>query len=108
MENKSGIFVGLNKGFIVTKPKVNTRKLKPSYTKGKLGKRVSLIREVIREACGLAPYERKMLELIRTGIAIKEKRAVKLARRRLGTQKRAQHKRTELHAIIRAQKKRQQ
>ena len=105
MENKSGIFVGLNKGFIVTKPKVNTRKLKPSYKKGKLGKRVALVREVIREVVGLAPYERKMLELIRTGIAAKEKKAVKLAKRRLGTQRRAQNKRTELQEIIRAQRR---
>ena len=89
MENKSGIFVGLNKGFIVTKPKVNSRKLKPSYKKGKLGKRVSLVREVIREVAGLAPYERKMIEMIRTGIASKEKKAVKIAKRRLGTHLRA-------------------
>lgn len=89
MESRSGIFVGLNKGFIVTKPKVNTRKLKPSYKKGKLGKRVALVREVIREVVGLAPYERKMMEMIRTGVAIKEKKAVRLARKRLGTHSRA-------------------
>lgn len=105
MESKSGIFVGLNKGFIVTKPKVNTRKLKPSYKKGKLGKRVALVREVIREVTGLAPYERKMLELIRTGVASKEKKAIKLARRRLGTQRRAQSKRSELVEMIRAQRR---
>ncbi len=34
---KSGIFVGLNKGFIVQKPKTDSRRAKPSYTKGKLG-----------------------------------------------------------------------
>ena len=34
---KSGIFVGLNSGFIVQKPKINTRKAKPSYKKGKIG-----------------------------------------------------------------------
>ncbi len=105
MSQKTGIFVGLNKGFIVTKPKVNTRSLKPSHQKGKLGKRVAVVREVIREVVGLAPYERKMIEMIRTGIASKEKKAVKIARRRLGTHKRAQHKRTEIHEIIRAQKK---
>ena len=93
MENKSGFFVGLNKGFIVTKPKVNTRKLKPSYKKGKLGKRVKMVREVIREVCGLSPVERKMMELIRTGVAAKEKRALKLARKRLGTHTRAKAKR---------------
>lgn len=90
MSSRSGIFVGLNKGFVVTKPKENTRKQKPSYKKGKLGKRVQLVREVIREVVGLAPYERKMIEMIRTGVAIKEKKAVKLARKRLGTQRRAQ------------------
>ena len=105
MESKSGIFVGLNKGFVVTKPKVNTRKLKQSYKKGKLGKRVALVREVIREVVGLAPYERKMMELIRTGVATKEKKAVKLARRRLGTHRRAQHKKAELVEMIRSQKK---
>ena len=105
MESKSGLFVGLNHGFIVTKPKVNTRKLKPSYTKGKLGKRVAQIREIIREVAGLAPYERKMMEMIRTGVSTKEKKAVKLARRRLGTHKRAQKKRDEINELIRAQRK---
>ena len=105
MEGKSGIFVGLNKGFIVTKPKTNTRKLKPSYKKGKLGKRVAIVREVIREVVGLAPYERKMIEMFRTGDAGKEKRAVRMARRRLGTHLRAQQKRNEIHEIIRLQKK---
>ena len=80
MSSRTGIFVGLNKGFIVTKPKNNTKKVKPSNSKGKLGKRVKLIREVIREVCGLAPYEKKMMELIRAGERSKEKKAVKMAR----------------------------
>ena len=63
------------------------------------------MREVIREVVGLAPYERKMIELIRTGVATKEKKAVKLARRRLGTHVRAHHKRAELVELIRTQKK---
>ena len=105
MESKTGIFVGLNKGFIVTKPKVNTRKQKPSHRKGALGKRVSFVREVIREVAGLAPYERKMMEMIRTGVASKEKKAVKLARARLGTHHRAQIKRDEINDLIRAQRK---
>ncbi len=105
MESKSGIFVGLNSGFIVTKPKVNTRKQKPSNRKGRLGKRVALVREVIREVAGLAPYERKMMEMIRTGVASKEKKAVKLARARLGTHHRAQRKRDEINELIRAQRR---
>ncbi len=105
MDSKTGIFVGLNKGFIVTKPKVNTRKLKPSYTRRTLGKRVAIVREIIREVAGLAPYERKMMEMIRTGVASKEKKAVKLARRRLGTHKRAQRKRDEINELIKAQRR---
>ena len=105
MEAKTGIFVGLNKGFIVTKPKIKTRDLKQSHRKGRLGKRVAVVREVIREVCGLAPYERKMMELIRTGVAAKEKKAIKVAKKRLGSNKRAQRKRDELQDIIRAQKK---
>lgn len=107
MENKSGVFVGLNKGFIVTKPKVNTRKEKPSYKKGKLGKRVKMVREVIREVVGFSPLERKMLELIRAGVAAKEKKAVRLARKRYGTHTRAQSKRSEIHEIIRLQRRKQ-
>ena len=64
-----------------------------------------MVREVMREVCGLAPYERKMMEMIRTGVAAKEKKAVKLARRKLGSNKRAQRKREEISNIIRAQKK---
>lgn len=105
MESKSGIFVGLNKGFIVTKPKINSKKGKAVTRKGRLGKRVQLVREVIREVAGLAPYEKKMMELIRTGVASKEKKAVKVARARLGTHHRAQVKRDEINELIRAQKK---
>ena len=105
MESRTGLFAGLNKGFIVTKPKVHPKRGKPAYRKGKLGKRVALVREVIREVSGLAPYERKMMEMIRTGVASKEKKAVKLARRRLGTNTRAQRKREEINEMIRAHKK---
>ena len=34
---KSGIFVGLNKGFIVQKPTVTKQKVRPAYRKGRLG-----------------------------------------------------------------------
>ena len=105
METRTGIFVGLSKGFVVTKPKVNPRKTKQSCKKGKLGKRVAVVREVIREVCGLAPYEKKMMEMIRTGVASKEKKAIKIARKRLGSNKRAQRKRDEIQSLIRAQKK---
>jgi large subunit ribosomal protein L36e len=84
---------------------VSTKKAKAARRKGALGKRVALVREVIREVAGLAPYEKKMMEMIRTGVASKEKKAVKVARRRLGTHNRAQRKRDEINDLIRAQKK---
>ena len=105
MSSKTGLFKGLNKGFIVTKPKVNTRRNKISYRKGRLGKRVNLVREVIREVVGFAPYEKKMAELIRSGDAPKEKKAVRIARARLGTHHRAVNKKNELVKLIANQKR---
>ena len=110
MDQRTGIFVGLNKGFIVTKPKAAANGFKngKSYSKGKSHDRVKGVREVIAEICGLSPFERKMCELIRTGIPSKEKRAVKLARRKLGGQGRANRKRDQINDVLRAQKKQAQ
>lgn len=105
MSNKSGLFIGLNHGFIVSKPKSNPKKSKPSYRKGALNNRVEFVREVVREIVGLNPYEKKMIELIRTGNSGKEKKAVKMARHRLGTHRRALQKKADIVKIIQAQKK---
>ena len=105
---KGGMFVGLKKGYVVTKPKDNPKKNRPVSRKGKLNKRVSLVREVIKEISGVAPYEKKMLELIKTGVPAREKRAVKLAKARLGNLKRANAKRDELTKFLQAQKRRPQ
>ena len=103
---RSGIFVGLNKGFIVTKPSGKTDLKKSRKSRNwRLGKRVQLIREVVREVAGFAPYEKKMLELIRTGNAGKEKRAQKVAKQRLGTLRRAKAKKAELSNIVQMQKR---
>ena len=67
--------------------------------------RVASVRKVIFEIAGLASYERKMMEAIRTQIPAKEKKAVKMARSRLGQHKRACAKRDQLQAIIAAQRK---
>ncbi len=105
---KTGLFVGLNHGFIVTKPKTHhdSHKIAKSHRKGRLHPRVAAVRQVIQEISGLAPYERKMLEMIRTGVQKKEKLAVKLARKRLGSQRRANAKRDQMVAVIAAQRKR--
>ncbi|PQQ10746.1 Ribosomal_L36e domain-containing protein [Prunus yedoensis var. nudiflora] len=81
------IFVGLNKGHIVTKRELAPR---PSDRKGKRSERVHFVRNLIREVAGFAPYEKRITELLKVG---KDKRALKVAKRKWGTHKRAKKKR---------------
>ena len=69
-----------------------------------LGKRVSLCREIAREAAGLSPYERRILDMIKTGGSAADKRIYKFAKRRLGSHKRAIHKREDIKAVNAAQR----
>ena len=48
--------------------------------KGHLSKRTAFVRDVVREVAGLAPYERRIIELLRNS---KDKRARKLAKKRV-------------------------
>ncbi len=90
-----GLAIGLNKGHIVTSIEV------PSWTVGKNPrKRVSTIRKVIKEITGKAPYERKIIELLKQKKANSAKKAYKLAKKSLGTHKRATKKRTELTEFL--------
>ncbi|KAJ3202681.1 60S ribosomal protein L36 [Entophlyctis luteolus] len=91
---KSGLFVGLNKGHIVT-PRVPREK--PSNRKGAHSKRASFVRSIVREVAGFAPYERRVMELLKNS---KDKRARKLAKRRLGTFLRAKKKIDHLTTVI--------
>ena len=103
--NKSGIFVGKNKGQVTTLPAKQAWKKRPVTMKGKLSNRSKAVREVIREIAGFAPYEKRMMELIRTGIAAKEKKAVKHARAKIGTHRRALIKKNDLVNLIAAAKR---
>ena len=71
--------------------------------KGRLHPRVSAIREVMTEVTGLSPFQRKMMELLKTGDSGKEKKAVRVARKRTGSHQRAQKVRDKIAAIIQAQ-----
>ncbi|CAN6612008.1 large ribosomal subunit protein eL36B [Trichomonascus vanleenenianus] len=91
---KSGIFVGVNKGHKVTP---RTPAPKPSYKKGTSSARTRFVRDLVREVAGLAPYERRVVELIRNS---QEKRARKLAKKKLGTHKRAKAKCEDMTRVI--------
>lgn len=91
----SGLFVGLNRGHVVTKKELAPR---PSDRKGKTSKRVHFVKNLIREVAGFAPYEKRITELLKVG---KDKRALKLAKRKLGTHKRAKKKREEMSSVLR-------
>lgn len=89
-----GIARGINKGHKVTERPVAP---KISHKKGVLSKRTDFVRSLVKEVVGLAPYERRLIELIRNG---GDKRARKLAKKRLGTHKRAQAKIEEMTTVI--------
>jgi len=98
----SGLAAGLNKGFLVTRRQLPP---KPSDVKGRKTPRVGLVREVIREVVGFAPYERRIIELLKIGSASTQKRALKLAKRRLGTHKRGKKKREEMAEVVSAMRR---
>ncbi|GAB1310382.1 ribosomal protein L36 [Madurella fahalii] len=91
---KTGIAKGINKGHKTT-PRVT--KTRPSQTKGRSSKRTEFVRSIVKEVAGLAPYERRVIELLRNG---KDKRARKFSKRKLGTFGRAKAKVDELQRVI--------
>ncbi|KAJ8908678.1 hypothetical protein NDN08_005383 [Rhodosorus marinus] len=91
----SGIAVGLEKGHVVTKRELAPR---PSSRKGRSTTKTKFVRDVVREVTGLAPYEKRIIELLRIGC---DKRALRLAKKRLGTHGRAKRKREEMSDVLR-------
>eukprot|EP01031_Cornospumella_fuschlensis_P051171 gene51171-62573_t len=88
--SSTGIAVGLNKGYPVTKREKVAR---PAASKGRVSKRTKFVRELIGEVVGLSPYEKRLLDMLKTGGTSSEKRMYKFAKRRLGTHRRALKKR---------------
>ena len=69
--------------------------------------RSRVVREVTREVAGLVPYEKRILDMIKTGGASSEKRMYKFAKQRLGTHKRALKKREDMKDVYASMRARQ-
>ncbi|KAJ1030253.1 hypothetical protein NDA16_001164 [Ustilago loliicola] len=90
---------GINRGYQTERRVLAPR---PSNRKGREGERVKVIRSVVREVAGFAPYERRAMELIRNS---KDKRARKFIKRRVGTLRRAKNKMETLTNVIAEQRR---
>jgi len=95
----SGIAVGANKGFVTTK---RPKRERQARKKGKCGRRVALVRGVIREVAGYAPYEKRIMEILKGGGNNPQKRAWRFAKNRLGTHGRAKRKVAEIADVVAA------
>ncbi|RMZ74150.1 nf-x1 type zinc finger [Pyrenophora seminiperda CCB06] len=94
VKQKSGLIIGLNAGHKVT-PRTPAPRI--SRRKGFLSKRTAFVREITKEVAGLAPYEKRIIELLRNS---KDKRARRLAKKRLGTFGRSKRKVDEMTKVI--------
>merc|ERR1719164_213272 len=88
------IAVGLEKGHPVEKRARPARRAKGAATP-----KLTTCREVVREVAGLLQYERRLLDMLKTGGASSEKRMYKFAKKRLGTHKRALRKREDIKDV---------
>ena len=69
-------------------------------------KRTKMCRALAREVVGLSPYEKRILDMIKTGGSAADKRVYKFAKRRLGSHKRAVVKREDIKEVNAAQRAR--
>merc|ERR1712137_808940 len=81
------------------KTTLRKRPQQPRYAKGTQGKRSLLAKQVAREVCGFAPYEKRAIELLRNSL---DKRALRVCKKKLGTHKRAKSKVDELGKFARS------
>lgn len=94
-QKATGIAVGANKGHIVSKRNTSSTKVARAK-KEKASNKIKNVRSLIREVAGLAPYEKRLLDMIKVMGSAADKKLYKIAKKRLGTHKRAMKKRDEL------------
>ena len=81
--SSTGIAVGLKKGYPVEK---RVAAVRPSQKKGTISKRTKMVRDLVGEVVGLAPYEKRLMDMLKTGGTSAEKRMYKYAKRRVSYQ----------------------
>jgi len=91
--DKTGLAAGMAKGHVVVK---YSAKLKTRSRSLKKNDKVHAARSIAREVCGLAPYEKRILDVLKVGAGNVEKRMYKMGKKRLGTHRRALKKRDEI------------
>ena len=92
-----GIAVGQNKGHVVTK---RAKVVRHANRKGYLSQKVKSVRAVIRETVGFAPYERRVMEILKGGGNNPQKRAYKYSKMKLGAHVRAKRKVKEMEDAL--------
>eukprot|EP01013_Petalomonas_cantuscygni_P015029 TRINITY_DN3080_c0_g1_i2.p2 TRINITY_DN3080_c0_g1~~TRINITY_DN3080_c0_g1_i2.p2 ORF type:complete len:126 (-),score=12.95 TRINITY_DN3080_c0_g1_i2:817-1152(-) len=98
---RSGIRNGLNPGHVTTRRNPTRAGQKRHIASSKKTK-LNAVRAIVSEVVGLAPYERRVVQLLQVQ---REKRALRFLKRRLGTHRRAVVKREKLGEVMRRQKK---
>ena len=73
----TGIAVGKNKGFKVTRRYLPRQ---PSTYKGFVNARKAVVRSVISEVVGFAPYEKRLIDLMKNNL---DKRALRYAKKKV-------------------------
>ena len=90
--------LGGNRGHIVERRDVApTRQARKKHSPA--SKKAKNVRELIREVCGLSPYEKKLLDMVKVFGSSADKKIYKMAKKRLGTHKRAMKKREEIKEL---------
>eukprot|EP00540_Astrosyne_radiata_P002487 CAMPEP_0116863730 /NCGR_PEP_ID=MMETSP0418-20121206/24403_1 /TAXON_ID=1158023 /ORGANISM="Astrosyne radiata, Strain 13vi08-1A" /LENGTH=106 /DNA_ID=CAMNT_0004498821 /DNA_START=27 /DNA_END=347 /DNA_ORIENTATION=+ len=101
---RTGYAKGVNGGHVTNQ---RQRPERPNAKKMAASKRTKLCREIAREVVGLSPYERRILDMIKTGGSAADKRIYKFAKKRLGSHKRALTKREDIKEVNAKQRARQ-
>ena len=100
----SGIVAGKNHGHVVTKRDITPSR--QARKKGVESKKAKFVRSLIREVSGLAPYEKRLMDMVKIFGTSADKKIYKMAKQRLGTHKRALKKREEIKDLIMQQRSR--